>query len=162
MGSWWRRVGDWLSRRTVATLVAVLAVTGLFAVGLGALDFATGQDSYIDPESQVAKDNGAYQELFGGENMVVLFTVPEGKTVVDLFTSGNVAQMNEVQSTLEGNPAITSVISPVALLQWSSDLIAKGVASEIVARAIDREPTDTGKAARHGCRHHHHAARRRR
>ena len=148
MGSWWRRVGDWLSRRTVATLVAVLAVTGLFAVGLGALDFATGQDSYIDPESQVAKDNGAYQELFGGENMVVLFTVPEGKTVVDLFTSGNVAQMNEVQSTLEGNPAITSVISPVALLQWSSDLIAKGVASEIVARAIDREPTDTGKAAR--------------
>ena len=81
MGSWWRRVGDWLSRRTVATLVAVLAVTGLFAVGLGALDFATGQDSYIDPESQVAKDNGAYQELFGGENMVVLFTVPEGKTV---------------------------------------------------------------------------------
>ena len=28
MGSWWRRVGDWLSRRTVATLVAVLAVTG--------------------------------------------------------------------------------------------------------------------------------------
>ena len=48
-----------------------------FALGLGKLDFATGQDSYIDPASQVAKDNHAYQELFGGENMVVLFTVPE-------------------------------------------------------------------------------------
>ena len=73
----------------------MLALTGVFAIGLNKLDFATGQDSYIDPASQVAKDNRAYQELFGGENMVVLFTVAEGKNLVDLFTTGNVGQMND-------------------------------------------------------------------
>ena len=85
MGSWWRSMGGWLSRRTLVVLVAVVAITGVFAIGLNKLDFATGQDSYIDPASQVAKDNREYQSLFGGENMVVLFTVPEGKTVADLF-----------------------------------------------------------------------------
>lgn len=50
MGSWWRPVGEWLSKRTLVTMLAVAAVTGLFAIGLGQLDFATGQDSYMDPE----------------------------------------------------------------------------------------------------------------
>lgn len=64
MSGWWRAVGQWLSRRTLVTLLAVAAVTAPFAAGLGRLDFATGQDSYIDPGSQVAADNKAYQDLF--------------------------------------------------------------------------------------------------
>lgn len=148
MSTWWRSVGDWLGRKTLVTIVAVAAVTAVFALGLNKLDFATGQDSYIDPASKVAKDNGAYQDLFGGESMVVLFTVPADKTLVDLFTTGNMAQMNEVQQTLLGNKAVHSVVSPVALLQWSSDLIAKGTALEILGRATEREPSEEGKALR--------------
>jgi hydrophobe/amphiphile efflux-3 (HAE3) family protein len=148
MRAWWRSLGTRLGRRTAVTLLAVLAITGVFAIGLKRLDFATGQDSYIDPSSQVAKDNRAYQSLFGGENMVVLFTVPSGKTVVDLFTPNNVTQMNGIQADLTKNKAVVSVISPVALLQWSSDLITKGTASEILARAIQRDPSTAGKAAR--------------
>jgi hypothetical protein len=126
----------------------VVVLTGVFAIGLNKLDFATGQDSYIDPNSQVAKDNRAYQSLFGGENMVVLFTVGEGKNLVDLFTTGNVAQMNDVESTLSGDPAIVSVVSPVKLLEWTNDLIAKGTASRIIARTIDRDASDASKALR--------------
>ncbi len=148
MRSWWRSLGTWLSRRTVITAVALLAITGMFAVGLRRLDFATGQDSYIDSSSQVAKDNRAYQSLFGGENMVVLFTVPTGKTVVDLFTAGNMQQLDEMQAELMKNQAIVSVVSPVALLQWSSDLITKGTASEILSRSIERDPSADGKARR--------------
>ncbi len=144
----WRGVGEWLSRKTVATLAAVAAVTAIFVVGLGQLDFATGQDSYIDPDSQVAADNRAYQDLFGGESMVVLFTVPEDKTLVDLFTTGNQRQMNEMETALLGNAAVHSVVSPVALLQWSSDLIGKGAALEILGRAIERDPSADAKALR--------------
>lgn len=148
MRTWWRSVGTWLSRHTMLVLVGVLALTGVFAIGLGRLDFATGQDSYIDPSSQVAKDNRAYQDLFGGESMVVLFTVDEGKNLVDLFTTGNVAQMDEVESTLSDDPSIVSVVSPVKLLQWTNDLIANGTASEIIARTIERDPSEESKALR--------------
>ncbi len=148
MRSWWSAVGTWLGRKTILTLVAVLALTGVFAIGLGRLDFATGQDSYIDPSSQVAKNNRAYQDLFGGENMVVLFSVPQDKTLVDLFTTHNVEQMNNMQAELEGNPAIVSVVSPVVLLQWTNDLITKGIASDILARAIQRDPDEAGKTLR--------------
>ena len=86
MSELWNKTGRLLSRRTMATLIVVVLVTIGLGFGLKRLDFATGQNSYIDPASQVAKDNERYQNLFGGENMVVLFTVDEGKTVVDLFT----------------------------------------------------------------------------
>ena len=148
MGSWWRPVGDWLSKKTMLTMLAVAVVTGLFAIGLGQLDFATGQDSYMDPASQVAKDNREYQNLFGGENMVVLMTVDQGKTLVDLFTPANITKLNKVESDLKANPAITSVVSPVALLQWSNDMITGGVALDILGRATSRDPDEASKALR--------------
>lgn len=133
----------------MATLLAVAAVTAIFAIGLAQLDFATGQDSYIDPASQVAKDNRAYQNLFGGESMVVLFTVPQDKTLVDLFTVENQAQMTEMeQELLARTDVVHSVASPVALLRWSGDLISKGSALQILGRAIERDPSEDGKAAR--------------
>jgi len=74
MESIWSRVGQVIARRTVVVLVLVLVITAVLAGGLSRLDFATGQDSYIDKDSTEAQDNRRYQELFGGESMVVLFT----------------------------------------------------------------------------------------
>jgi hydrophobe/amphiphile efflux-3 (HAE3) family protein len=136
----WRALGTWLSRRTGWVLGGVVLLTGLSAVGLGRLDFATGQDSYIDASSDVAQANARYQTLFGGENMIVAFTVPEGRTVVDLFSPANIAQFAEVEQQLSTDPAIRSVVSPVTLLTWTQDLITSGTASDILARTIEREP----------------------
>ena len=96
----------------------------------------------------MAKDNERYQSLFGGENMVVLFTVDEGKTVVDLFTPG---QRRPVRSKS------TSLCAAVARdrlgglaghpLAVDEDLITKGVASEIIARTIERETDPRGRGA---------------
>jgi hydrophobe/amphiphile efflux-3 (HAE3) family protein len=148
MNKFWSNVGRLLSRRTVATLSVVALVTIALGFGLQRLDFATGQDSYIDPASQVAKDNKDYQSLFGGENMVVLFTVPEGKTVVDLFTPANVTQFKEIEAKMKTSDAVSSVVSPLTLLQWTQDLITKGVASDIIARTIQRDTDPAGQAIR--------------
>ncbi len=148
MIEFWRKTGRLLSRRTVATLAVVLMVTLAMGVGLQRLDFATGQDSYIDPSSQVAHDNESYQKLFGGENMVVLFTVDEGKTLVDLFTPANVTQFKEIEAQMLTSDAVSSVVSPLSLLQWTQDLITKGAASEIIARTIQREPDPAAQATR--------------
>ena len=144
----WQSIGRVLSRRTAATLAVVLVVTLGLAIGLGRLDFATGQDSYIDPSSQVAKDNTRYQNLFGGESMVALFTVPRGNTVVDLFDAANVTQFREVESQIRTSKAVLCVVSPLTLLTWTQDLITKGVASEIIARTIQREQNPAAAAAR--------------
>ncbi|MCY7300934.1 MAG: MMPL family transporter [Ilumatobacteraceae bacterium] len=144
----WRSLGHALSRRTGRTLAAALVVTAVMAIGLARLDFATGQDSYIDPSSQVAKDNERYQTLFGGENMVVLFTAAPGKSIVDLFGPDNVAQFAEVEEELSTSAAVQSVVSPVTLLTWTQDLVLEGVASEILARAAERDPDPAAAALR--------------
>ncbi len=139
MGAW-RSIGQGVSRRTAAVLAVVVLLSAVAMIGLTQLEFSTGQDSYIDSSSQVAKDNEQYQSLFGGENMVVLLTAAEGKSVVDVLTADTIAQLNEIEQALATDPSIESIVSPVALLTWSQDLITSGVASEILARTIEREP----------------------
>src|SRR4051794_18969078 len=146
MANLWRSVGRWLSEHTLLTIAVVVVVTIGLGIGLQKLDFSTGQSSYIDPNSQVAKDNERYQDLFGGENMVVLFTVDEGRSVVDLFSPSNISQLQIVEQEMSTSDAIQSVVSPLTVLEWTEDLITKGLGSEIVARTIQREP-DPNKAA---------------
>ncbi|HEY7626934.1 MAG TPA: MMPL family transporter, partial [Ilumatobacteraceae bacterium] len=138
----WNKAGRLLSRRTVATLSVVAVVTVGLGFGLTRLDFATGQDSYIDPSSKVAENNKNYQNLFGGESMVVLFTMDEGKSIVDLFTPANIEKFQAVEQELLNDPSETvqGVVSPLTLLQWTQDLITKNVALQIIARTMEREP----------------------
>lgn len=140
MNRMWQALGRMLSRRTAATLAAIGLITAGLGFGLQRLDFATGQDSYIDPASKVAIDNHQYQNLFGGESMVVLFTTPPDKNIVDLFTPANIAQFAELDTQMSASDTVHSVVSPVTLLQWTQDLVTKGVASEILGRTIAREP----------------------
>ena len=144
----WHRLGEAISRRAGRSFVVVVVVTLLAVAGLTRLDFATGQDSYLDPDSEVARDNAAYQELFGGENMVVLFTMADGSTVADLFTPGNVAALDAIEQELGADPAVASVVSPVALLRWTDDMVTGGVATEILARTTAREPDPDAVALR--------------
>ncbi|MGD9704471.1 MAG: RND family transporter [Acidimicrobiia bacterium] len=145
----WTRIGQVVAKRTVLVLVLVVVITAVLAGGLARLDFATGQDSYIDKNSTEAKDNERYQNLFGGESMVVLFTVPEGGTVVDLFTEENLARFEQLDATLhEPDKGLEAVITPVTALRWTQDLITSGAATRILTGAIAREPDPAAAALR--------------
>lgn len=144
----WRRLGHQLSVRTGAVLGVTLVVTLVLAFGLTRLDFATGQDSYLNAGSRVAVDNEAYQDLFGGENMIVLYTMDEGTTVGDLFTPANIAAFEQLEEELRGSEFIRSVVSPLTALQWTENLVNTGIATEILSDAIEREPDPAGVEAR--------------
>jgi hydrophobe/amphiphile efflux-3 (HAE3) family protein len=144
----WRRAGEVLSARTGIVLVAALAVVVVLATGLPRLEFATGQDSFLDPSSTTAQDNERYQDLFGGETMVVLFTMDEGTDVVDLFTPTNLAHFEEIDAALGSDPTFSSVITPTVALTWTQDLVTSGAASGILARAAERETDPAAVAAR--------------
>ena len=148
MVRFWRQAGDWLSRHPGIVLVAVVAVTVVLGFGLTRLEFATGQDSYLDPDSRTAVENEAYQDLFGGETMIVLFTMDEGRTVEDLFTPANVEAFEAIEAELRASDTIESVVSPLTALEFTANLVTSGVATEVLLDAIEREPDPAGVEAR--------------
>ena len=149
MDRFWRRAGHAISARTMAVVAVVVVITIVLGAGLSRLDFATGQDSYIEKSSTEARDNERYQELFGGESMVVLFSMPEGKTVVDLFTEANIARFEQLEATLheEGN-GLQSAITPLTALSWTADIITSGAGTRVLSGALTRDPDPESVALR--------------
>ena len=122
-----RRVWAWMALNfgKHAGIVGVigLVITLILGLGLTKLDFATGQDSYLNKDEQVYKDSVAYQDLFGGQAMVSLFTMDDGQTVADLFTPENIAHMQQVEEELRQTDGVFSVISPLTALQFTQNMV---------------------------------------
>ena len=109
----WTGLATGLSHRAGAVLGVCIALSVVLAFGATKLTFATGQDSYLNKDSQIATDNRAYQELFGGEAMLTAFEVPEGQTILDLFTPENQQKMTELQAQLADIPGVLNAVTPL-------------------------------------------------
>ncbi len=126
MQRFWSWLAVELGKRAGLVAVIGLLLTLIAGYGTTKLQFATGQDSYLNSNDQVAKDNVAYQDLFGGEAMLVLLTANEGKDVVDLSNPHNLAEMDRVAAELRSHPdLIEAVVTPGNALEWSDNLIQK-------------------------------------
>jgi len=139
----------------VVAVVGLLVTVGL-GFGITKLDFATGQDSYLNKGDQVYEDSVAYQELFGGQAMLTLVTMGEGGSITELFTPENVAKWEETEAELlENEGVVFGVVTPLNALQFTQDLVIpesgdplEGVAAQILLGATERDPSEEGKAAR--------------
>jgi hypothetical protein len=132
-----------------------LAITLLLGLGITRLDFATGQDSYLNKDEQVYKDSVAYQDLFGGQAMVSLFTMDEGQTVTDLFTPENIEHLGEVEAGLRATEGVLAAISPLTALQFTQNLVSsesgdvtESVAGRALLGAREREPDPAAQQLR--------------
>ena len=154
-----RRVWAWMAlnfgKRAGTVGVIGLAITIILGLGITKLDFATGQDSYLNKDEQVYKDSVAYQNLFGGQAMVSLFTMDEGQTVTDLFTPENIAHMREVEEQLRATEGVVSVVSPLTALEFTENMVSsesgdvtQSVAGQALVGARDREPDPEAQAIR--------------
>lgn len=142
MRRFWNAVARVTGRRSGLVLGVVAAVAIVLAGGLPRLDFATGQDSYLNDDDQIAIDNEEYQRLFGGQAMLVLFTAEQGGTVLDLLAGENLAQLTEVTDELRSGPGVQNVVSPLTALEFTDALVeggTAGAAGQIITRAISRE-----------------------
>lgn len=162
MNSWqalmrrtWVRIADGLTHRAGAVMAVALLVSVVLAFGATKLKFATGQDSYLNKTSQIAKDNQAYQNLFGGEAMITVFTMNDNQSIVNLFTQANNQKMRDLETELGKIPGVQAAITPLASLEWSNNLVeappgqpsTASPAGEILARDIAREPAGSPQAA---------------
>jgi hydrophobe/amphiphile efflux-3 (HAE3) family protein len=160
----WSQMAVTLGRRAGIVALAGLVVTIALGFGLTRLEFATGQDSYLNAEDEVAIDNEAYQDLFGGQIMITLFTLEDGMTIADLTTGENAEAIRAVTEELEANDKIKAVVSPLTAIEFSNNLLQRditdpsnpepaasplsAIAGSVLGDAIERDPTPEGAAAR--------------
>jgi hydrophobe/amphiphile efflux-3 (HAE3) family protein len=152
MHDFWLKLAVFLGKRAVWVGIGVLVITGIFVLGLRNLDFATGQDSYLNEDEEIFVDNQAYQDLFGGQAMVTLFTAEDGANVADFFTEANLAQLDEIEATLRDSGQVEAVVSPRTALEFTQALVTsdsgdvtQSVAGQILLGARERDP-DTASA----------------
>lgn len=114
-----------------AGIVAAIGLVFTIVVGTGItqLEFETSQNSYLNKDSQVFKDNVAYQDLFGGQAMLSSIAMTEGHTVDELFTPENIELMRKVEADLYDScvddQCVLSVITPLTALEFADALIKK-------------------------------------
>lgn len=136
-----------LGKRAGTAAVVGLAVTLLLGLGLARLEFTTSQESYLNKGSEVYEDNQTYQGLFGGQAMLTLFTMEEGRDVVDLFTPGNIEAIRRMEAALRDTDGVLGVVSPLTALEFTQALVssesgdvAQSPAGQMLLRARDRDP----------------------
>ena len=103
-----RRFWEWLGLNLGkhAGMVAVIGLALTFLLGLGVVQFkfSTSNSDYLNKSDALAVNNQRYTQLFGGDPMAVLFTMNKGKTVDDLFTPANTAEMQRVDGRARQGP----------------------------------------------------------
>ena len=134
--------------------MAGLLITVGLGLGITKLDFATGQDSYLNKSDQVYKDNLAYQDLFGGQAMLTVITMNEGHTVDELFASATRAQFTTLHDSLTNSGKYQGVITPLTIMQFSENLVKSpdgnplnSVAAKATLGANAKETPGTPQAA---------------
>ena len=98
----------------------------LLGIGATQIEFATGQDSYLNSDSQIAIDNREFQDLFGGEAVILLFSATDDSDadISDLFVGDNLADDAADQRSISATiDEVESVVSPLTSLTFSEALI---------------------------------------
>jgi len=150
----WSWLAVQLGKRAGMVSVIGLLITIALGFGITRLDFATGQDSYLNKSDQVYKDNLAYQDLFGGQAILSVITMDEGHTVDELFQPANRRKFEELHSTLTATGAYHGVLTPVTVLGFSSTLVSSpdgvptnSIAGKATLTALGKEAPGTPEAA---------------
>ncbi len=142
MEKFWRDAGRQLGKQWKIVAGVVVAITALLlAFGATQIEFATGQDSYLNPDSQIAIDNVEFQRSFGGETVILLFTASEGSDadVSDLLKGANLAEFRRLNAELEAVDGVYSVVTPLTSLTYSSELVAGPAGSNALISAAGRD-----------------------
>jgi hydrophobe/amphiphile efflux-3 (HAE3) family protein len=148
-----------LEEHARAVALAAVVITVVTAIGATMLGFGTGQDSYLNKDDQLAKDNKAYQDAFGGQAMLMVLTADEGRDVSDLFTASNRDKLQELNEKLNANgDQVQSVVGPLEALTYTNTLttrtadnepsVLENFASTVLDRAIEEDTDPASKESR--------------
>ncbi len=155
MQRFWSTLAVQLGKRAgLVSVVGLLLTVGL-GFGISKLEFATGQDSYLNSDDPIAQDNVAYQNLFGGDAMLGVVTMAPGHTITDIFDESGRQQMQAYYDKLTATGRYQAVITPLVALRYT-DVLTQGpvpggdatqsVAGQALVGAIAQEPPGSTQA----------------
>ena len=125
MRAFWSKLAVQLGKRAGLVSVVGLLITLILGMGIPKLEFATGQDSYLNSDDVVAQDNLAYQELFGGQLMIVLLTMDPGHEVSELAEPANAKAIAELKAEILKSSEVKTVVTPIDTLDFSERLLSR-------------------------------------
>jgi len=146
MESFWRWLGVALGKYWKIVLAVVVVITAVLGLGARNIEFATGQDSYLNPDSQIAIDNVGFQDDFGGETVILLFNSTDGSDISALYEGANLAELERATTALADVDGAFAVVTPLTSLQYSSNLLSEGVGTAALLSAASRD--EAGAVAR--------------
>jgi hydrophobe/amphiphile efflux-3 (HAE3) family protein len=146
MEQFWRNTGIQLGKQWKIVFVVMLVITGVLALGASKIEFATGQDSYLNPESQIALDNVAFQDDFGGETIILLFSAEGDTKIPELFAGENLAELRRLTDEISDVPEVYSTVTPAVSLTYSSELVGGATGTQALTGALGRD--EAGAEAR--------------
>ena len=124
MQKFWGNLAVQLGKHAGIVAIVGLLLTVSLGFGITKLEFATGQDSYLNKSEQVYKDSVAYQDLFGGQAMLTLITMDEGHSVAEMLEEGNRTKIEAAAAEIADSPEVLAVLTPLDTLQFSANLLA--------------------------------------
>ena len=141
-----------LGKHWKLVFAAVVAITLVLAIGATRIEFATGQDSYLNRDAQIAIDNVEFQDAFGGETVILLFTAnDEGTDVADLVEGDNLTELVALTEQLEAVANVRSVITQPVSMRFSTVapwmLSTRAFTASSPMRSTRRSASDTALAA---------------
>ena len=156
MQRFWSYIAVQLGKHAIWVTVVGLLVTIGLGLGISQLDFATGQDSYLNKSERVYKDNVVYQRLFGGQAMLTVISMKPGHTIDELFTGDGAQQLKDFHDTLTASGEVEAVVSPLTILRFSDSLVRSPdgnpinsvAAKALLAAQAKEKPGSSGASAR--------------
>jgi hydrophobe/amphiphile efflux-3 (HAE3) family protein len=124
MQRFWSYIAVQLGKHAIWVTIIGLVVTIALGLGITQLKFATGQDSYLNTNEAVYKDNVVYQRLFGGQAMLTVISMAKGHTIDELFTGDGAVQLKDFHDRLKATGQVESVVSPLTILRFSDSLVS--------------------------------------
>src|SRR3982074_3275302 len=156
MQGFWSHSAGQLGKHAIWVTIIGLVVTIALGLGITQLKFATGQDSYLNTNEAVYKDNVVYQRLFGGQAMLTVISMAKGHTIDELFTGAGAVQLQDFRDRLKATGQVESVVSPLTILRFSDSLVSSPdgnptnspAAKALIAAQAKEKPGSAAAAAR--------------
>jgi hydrophobe/amphiphile efflux-3 (HAE3) family protein len=134
----WAWLGYQSGRRAGVVSIIGLLLTVFLGLGMTGLKFNTSTESYLNKSDKAYKDDVVYENLFGGQAMVVMYSLAPGSDVADLFTPANEKAFAQIgQELVADKKLVSSVITPYTAVGYSSDLVTKTAEGQPAASITD-------------------------